>query len=226
MHLILIGCEYAGKTSLAAEILKWIDVNMGHPICGWHDHFVLPFAEGPEPDATEEAEQILALKPKVLEKYSRYMIEYHLNDSFYKDDHHLLVNWYYADAVYAPLYYGYGGRDQYADRQEMARHYDDAVMRRDPDTVLVHMKASPEVIRRRKAANPHPRDILQDKDIEFVLQRFAEEYLRSGIRRKFELDTTHTASVQETFAEFLAKYETHMRTLDRLRLLSHSQFVR
>ena len=49
MRLIVIGCEYTGKTTLAARILQWIETNMGHPLCGWHDHFVLPFAEGPEP---------------------------------------------------------------------------------------------------------------------------------------------------------------------------------
>jgi len=224
MRLIIIGCEYVGKTTLAARILKWIEEKMGHPICGWHDHFVLPFTEGPEPDATEEAEQVYALKPKLLEKYSRYMIEYHLNDAFYGDNHHLLINWYYGDAVYAPLYYGYGGKDQYADRQAMARGHDASLMHKAPDTVLIHMKASAETVRRRMAAEPHTRCILKgrDQDIETILQRFQEEYDRSGIRRRFELDTTN-ATPEETFQQFLKQMEPHMTVPDLLQLLRHAK---
>ena len=29
MRLILVGCEYAGKTTLANEIVKWIDNTPG-----------------------------------------------------------------------------------------------------------------------------------------------------------------------------------------------------
>jgi hypothetical protein len=221
MRLIVIGSEYTGKTTLAARILQWIDENMGHPICGWHDHFVLPFAEGPEPDATIEADQILALKPKLLEKYSRYMIEYHLNEAFYGDDHHLLVNWYYGDAVYAPLYYGFGGKDEYADRQAMARGHDELVSRAGPDTVLIHLKATPEVVRQRRAAGKHPREIIKDEDIELILRRFQEEYDRSGIRRKFELDTT-TATADETFQAFLKQIEPHLTVADLLHLVKHA----
>jgi hypothetical protein len=183
---------------------------------------VLPFAEGPEPDVTEEAEQIYALKPKVLEKYSRYMIEYHLNDAFYGDNHHLLVNWYYGDAVYAPLYYGFGGKDEYADRQSMARGHDELVSAKGPDTVLIHMKASAEVVRKRMAAGQHVRCILKghDGDIETILRRFQEEYDRSGIRRRFELDTT-TATEEETFQSFLKQLEPHMIVPDMLQLLLH-----
>lgn len=169
MHIIMIGCEYAGKTTLAAEMSRWLDENMGVEQFGryrWHDHFELPFHEGEGPDADLEAEQVLAMTPTLLEKYSRYMIHYHM--FFFLDNHHLLVNWYYADAVYAPLYYGYGGTDEYADRQVMARHYDAEVMEMAPDTVLVLLKASPEVIRQRKAKNPHPREILKDTDVETV----------------------------------------------------------
>ena len=170
---------------------------------------------------TEEANQILALKPKVLEKYSRYMIAYHLNDAFYGDDHHLLVNWYYADAVYAPLYYGFGGHDEYADRQSMARGHDQEASHRGPDTVLVHLKCTADVVRARKAADPHVRDILKDGDIEKVLQRFQEEFNRSGIRRRFELDTTN-ATAKETFQQWLRQMEPHITPADRACMLTHA----
>jgi hypothetical protein len=128
MRLILIGCEYAGKTTLAVEISKWMIEALGLPFVRWHNHFVVPHidqhlvvrAQGddriPVPGKAaadelteEEQEQILALKPALLEQFQRHMIWRHLVPSFYSnEDDYLLINWYYADAVYAPLYYGYG----------------------------------------------------------------------------------------------------------------------
>ena len=40
MKLILVGCEYAGKTTLANEIVKWIDKTLGGAR-GFHDHFTI-----------------------------------------------------------------------------------------------------------------------------------------------------------------------------------------
>lgn len=225
MRVILIGCEYTGKTTLAKNVLEWIKANMGNPICGWHDHFVLPFIEGTGPEAEEEAAQVLSLKPSLLEKYARYMIHYHLGHSFYLDNHHLLVNWYYGDAVYAPLYYGYGGIGQYADRRVMARYYDAEIMRVAPDTVLVLMKASAEVIRRRMQAGRHPHCILKEHDVELVLQRFEEEYDNSLIRRRFVLDTTEKTP-EETFREFLRQMEPHLTPADQQALLVHGHLMK
>ena len=39
-----------------------------------------------------------------------------------------LIDWYYSDAVYAPLYYGYGGPGQYAERRLIARSFDAEAM--------------------------------------------------------------------------------------------------
>jgi hypothetical protein len=228
VRLIVIGCEYVGKTTLTRQITGWMEQSLGRGewgAYGWHDHFVRPFGEGTGPEVEEEIKHVMAMPPKLLEKYSRYMTQYHMADAFMiLDTHHLLVNWYYADAVYAPLYYGYGGRDQYADRQEMARHYDAEVMKREPRTVLVHLKASAEVVRQRRAAAPHEWDILQDQDIETVLQRFQEEYIRAGLRRRFEIDTS-SLSIEETFAEFLTKMEPHFSETDRLLFLAHERGI-
>ena len=224
MRVILIGCEYAGKTTLAAEITRWWSEHAGSPM-GWHDHFERPFREGSGPAVEAEAEQVMAMVPVLLEKYARYMIQYHFTDAFYRDNHHMLVNWYYSDAVYAPLYYGYGGVDAYADRQGMARRHDADVNAIAPDTVLVLLKATPEIIRQRQRDNPHDRCILQDEDVEFVLQRFEEEYKRSGLRRFFELDTTE-AGVEETLREFWVGMEPHLTDTDRQALLLHGQLAR
>ena len=89
-----------------------------------------------------------------------------------------------------------------------------------PDTVLILLTASAEVIAQRMHDNPQPRGVLQEKDIEYVLQRFEEEYQGSLIRRKFTLDTT-TATVEETLAEFAEQIELYLSDADRLRMLAH-----
>ena len=39
MQLILTGCGYAGKTTLAVEISRWMIREMGVPFVRWHNHF-------------------------------------------------------------------------------------------------------------------------------------------------------------------------------------------
>ena len=215
MHLIIIGCEYVGKTTLAAEITKWGKRTLGS-FGGFHDHFVMPFAQGDEDpeDVDRLAEQVMAMDPILLERYTRWMISYHLTPGFYGNSDHCLVNWYYGDAVYAPIYYGYG------DRSRMARHSDAEAVQLAPDTVLVLMKASPTVIRQRKRENPHPHCVLKDKDVELILQRFDEEYNQSWIRRRLALDTTESTA-EETLREFVGQMEPHLSNADRLRIVSH-----
>jgi hypothetical protein len=120
----------------------------------------------------------------------------------------------------------------------MVSAWDHEVMQIAPDTVLVLMKASPEVIRQRMAAHPGRKSVpscslplseakgsragLQEKDVEFVLKQFDELFSGSLIRRKFTLDTS-TASIEETFAEFLKKMEPHFTLIDRLRMLTRKR---
>lgn len=44
MNIYLIGCEYAGKTTLAGEIMEWADQHMGGTR-HFHDHFTIPSSE-------------------------------------------------------------------------------------------------------------------------------------------------------------------------------------
>lgn len=217
MRIILIGCEYSGKSTLAAGISRWWTEHAGGPAPAWHDHFVRPFLEETGP----EAEQVMAMRPSLLEKYSRYMLEYHLNHHFYLDNHHLLVDWYYADEVYAPLYYGYGGPGAYSERGTMARRIDEAVMRAAPDTVLVLLRAAPPAIRGRRATDTHACCPLDSADVEHVLERFDEEFTRSRIRRKFELDVA--GSPAATLDAFWAEMEPHLSGRDQRALLLHAR---
>ena len=219
MRLILIGCEYAGTTSLAGAISAWAKDAMGDEM-GFHDHWKIPHVSHPPGLTEEEQAQFLALSPSLKEMFQRYHMEYHTSSSFYGDPHHNSVGFHIDEAVYAPLYYGYGKADEYGDRVTAARHLEAHIMEVAPDTVLILLKASPQVIRSRMKDAPHPGGLVQDKDVEQVLQRFEEEYARSMIRKKFTLDTS-TATVQETLAEFVENIEPHLTDADRLRILTH-----
>jgi hypothetical protein len=138
-----------------------------------------------------------------------------------KYDDLLCVNWYYGDVIYAPLYYGYGQHGEYADVRLIARMNEAKIKEMAPDLALVHIKASPETIRKRMSENPHSRCILKEEDVELVLDRFADEFSISILRRKIELDTTE-ATVEETLKEFVRGMEPHFTVADRLRMLTHA----
>jgi len=217
MRLIVIGCEYAGKTSIVAELGKWwTELTGAAP--GIHDHFVVPDLVHKDPPKTDAEEaQIATLIPSLLEKFQRYNIEYHLWP-FRHDNDMWAVNHYYGDAVYAPLYYGYGGAGEYSDRRMMARYYDRETLDCDPDAVIVLVKATPEVIRRRMAAEPRPKCPLKEADVEKVLGLFQEEFERSLIFKRIMLDTS-TATVAETVAEAVKQVTPFIPEKDTLRIL-------
>ena len=69
MKVILVGCEYAGKTTLADRISGWM-VEMfgpepwGPPHYGWHDHYQMPNVT--HHDMTgDEMQQVMALSPRM-----------------------------------------------------------------------------------------------------------------------------------------------------------------
>ena len=222
MRLIMVGCEYAGKTTLANAICAWAERSMGGRF-KFHDHFTIPNPElGPE-----ASEQFLTLNPQIKEQYQRFILSHHLEHSFYAGHDHNLVGFHIEEAVYAPLYYGYGGKDSGApmrspegQRSYWARFMEKQLLEIEPETTLVLVTASPEVIARRMKENPHQYQVVQEKDIEYVLQRFKEEFLGSLIWRRLALDTS-TRSVEETLAEFLQRVEPYLTDVDRQRLLSH-----
>lgn len=94
---------------------------------------------------------MLSLDPSLLEIHQRYMTHDHTSASLYCVQDHCVIDWYYADVVYAPLYYGFGGAGQHADRRALARDYDHKVLELAPETASVLLKASPEIIRQRRS---------------------------------------------------------------------------
>ena len=124
MRLILVGCEYSGTTTLSEAISEWAKEVMGGGF-RFHDHWKVPHVSHPPGLTAEEQEQFLALSPNLKEMFQRYHMEYHLSPSFYGDPHHNSVGFHIDEAVYAPLYYGYGGAGEYGDRVRTARRTED-----------------------------------------------------------------------------------------------------
>ena len=240
MYVYLIGSEFSGKTTLASKIVNWQMNNMTDVPSGlhFHDHFSVPCSEL---DAAGR-ESYKASPPQVKEMFQRFMITYHnqAHALLYIDSHRM--GFFIEEAVYAPLYYGYGGkgggspeRSPEGQRTKMARNLEKEMMEANPNFVLVLMKASPDIIRARMRENkpagsdaltsgigdlPPTREVVQEKDIEYVLRRFEEEFEGSLIRNKLVLDTT-SATVEETLAEFLEKHKPFITEADRERMRSY-----
>ena len=219
MRLILIGCEYVGTTTLADGIARWAWENMGARFNDFHSHWKFPHIAT---DEVSEEDQVLMmqLSPKMKELMMRTNLEYHIQSHFYRADDHNMVGHYIEEAIYAPLYFGYGGPGQAGERRITAPEMERTIMKFGPGTTLVHLKTSPEVIRRRMKANPHDRGVLQDKDVEYVLERFQEAYDDNVYYNRLELDTT-MATPEESLAEWVEKMDTFWTDVDRLRLLTH-----
>ncbi|MAG37410.1 MAG: hypothetical protein CL878_14340 [Dehalococcoidia bacterium] len=234
MRLLIVGCEYAGKTTLARVISQWMIAVMGLRMVRWHNHFVVPRLDGhllvrAEGDITaigkeaadlntaEDEEQIMALRPSVLEQLQRHNIWRHLHPDLFRDDDTLFVNHYYADAVYAPIYYSYGESGSFSDRRARARAWDAELLERAPETVLVLVRAAAETIKDRMRQTPRVGGILRKVDVPHVLDCFDREYKESLIHRKFALDTTD-ASADATFEQFLEHVRPHLSTTDQRRM--------
>ena len=221
MRLILVGCEYAGTTTLVQEIVKWRNEVMGPPtplgIVEYHDHFTLPWVGHWDEISEEDLKKFMELGPELKEMFQRYQFSYHLSEQLYRDSDNILVGFHIADAVYAPRYYGYGRKGEYGDRFSMARSIEPEIMVKAYDTVLIHVKASPEVIARRMKAGPHERTVLREEDIEEVLEEFQYHFRHSLLRYRMTLDTTE-ATVEETMKQFVEQIEPLLTQADRLRI--------
>lgn len=219
MRLIITGCEHVGKTTLAAGVSRWLADLTGYSR-SFHDHFTLPSPEV----AGEDRELFMRMSPAFKERFQRYQMAYHAGGSFLSGDDHLLVGYHIEEAVFAPLYYGYGARGEYADRSVYARRIERDIMKDSPETILVLLAARAQVIKERMRRDPMPRDqkgrrpgVLREEDVEHVLGRFQEEFAASLIRRKFVIDNSDL-SPGETLSEFTWKAQKFLSHEDRTRI--------
>lgn len=249
MHLLIIGCEYAGKQTLARHISRWLIEKMGEKVVRWHDHFVVPKLDQhtifrSEGDTSinnsgsehwsvmgknahdqltnEDEQQILTLRPTVLEQLQRHNIWRHLHHGLFQNEDLLFINHYYADAVYAPLYYGYGEDGSFADRRDRARAWDSELLTSGPSITLVLVRADPQIVKDRLEAAPRASGILKSADIDHVINRFDEEYHHSLLPRKFLLDTSEPIP-QSTFEKFIDNIQPFLTQYDMKRLEDHSR---
>jgi len=221
MRLIIVGCEYAGKTTLVNEIVKWRNDLMGPPtpkgIVEFHDHFTLPWVGHWDEISEKDLKTFMSLGPELKEMFQRYQFSYHLENILYNDSDHILVGFHIEESVYAPRYYGYGGHKEYGDRKGLARHIDSEINKKAPDTVLILLKATPEVIKQRMQTTPHSRTVLREEDIESVLDEFEEEFRNSFLRYKLTIDTSQS-TVKQSLNEFITMIGPLLSDRDRLRM--------
>ena len=216
MKLTLVGCEYTGKTTLAEGISKWTDRHHGKGR-GFHDHFAMPNHE-----LNEDAKRhLMSAPPQLKEMFQRFMIAHHLSRDFFIGPDQNFIGFHIEEAVYAPLYYGYGGEESGAafrsgegQRTEMARAAEHELMRLAPDAVLVLLRANPDVIRRRMREGPHEDQVIAEKDVEHLLDRFEEEFEASVMPNKLAFDTSESTP-QTTLDEFLELYDPHWTDADK-----------
>lgn len=213
MKLILIGCEYAGTTTLAIAFHEHARAHLGIDLGSIHDHWKIPYTVTHYPDeiTEEEADLYLALSTRQKEAWQRHNLYYHTVAEHGEPEDQIIVGFYIEDTIYADLYYGYGGPGEAGDRAgKHAPSIEQRIVRLAPETVLVHVKADPAVIRRRMREHPHTRPVVPDTDVELVLDRFAAAFAASAIPNKLEIDTGDT-TVEESvlaMARGLAPYLT------------------
>ena len=217
MRVIIIGCEYTGTTTLGYGIQEWATQNIGGIEFGLvHDHWKIPHTINHPSDMTDEEQaQYMALSPRIKEAAQRHNLYYHTIAK--RDTDGIVVGYYFEDSIYAPLYYGYGGEGGPGDRVHHSQMIEERNLEFAPETVLVLVKASPEVLRRRMNESPHQRQVIEDKDIELVLQSFEEAFEASTIPQKITLDTSE-ATPEKTLAEFVDKVEPYLTERDRSRM--------
>ena len=163
MNIIAIGCEYTGTTTLMLRLQEWMVDAFGQTTI-FHDHFKLPNHSGHpplDPDIIifdeEEKRQILEMSPKLKELFSRYTLYYHsptrARDS--KTLGGLHIGHHIDEMIYAPMYFGYGRPGEPGDRRVEAQCVEQGLAKYMPETVLVLMRASADVVRSRMGDAPH-----------------------------------------------------------------------
>jgi hypothetical protein len=203
MRLVVIGCEYAGKTTLIDALMAWGDRYGTH----FHldDHFSIPDRQFL---SEADARAMLDVPPVVKERFQRFQIYYHVH---VLQDHAdcLLGGFHIEEAVYGHRYY-------YPNDVFPVPYLRKVESQLPSDTILLLLEASPDVVRRRMREAPHQYQIVPPEDVEAVSAEFEAEYRRSWIGQKFRIDTTELTP-SELVAVFHERVVAHLDTRDLLR---------
>ena len=209
MRLIITGCEYAGKTTLANALKEWEHDHGFH----FHmdDHFTVP---DNSLRTDEERRAALALPAMNKERFQRFQIYYHVN-LLHKYDDIILVGFHSEEAVYGPRYYYPGGR--------LTQDYHRQIEKEVPaDTLYAFLWARPDVIRERMDAAPHPYPVVGLAEVEEVQAAFEREFAASWLKHKFRIDTSDLAPDQVLDA-YRAAAKSYLRERDLLLLRAYGR---
>ena len=203
MRLIVIGCEYTGKSTLISGLGQLGREQGIH----FHldDHFTIP---GEQHLKEEDKKMMVTLTPTIKERFQRFQVYYHIY-LLHKYQHIILGGFHIEEAIYGPLYYY---------PQQQVTYTREAEAEMPSDTILTLLTASPEVIAKRMEEEPHEYSVIKKEDISMLLNQFAGEFGRSKLRRKFQIDTTNLTP-EELLEEFLSSVVSHLNTEDLLRML-------
>ena len=220
MRLIIAGCEYSGSSPLARAIGDWAKDNMGVDMTVY-DSFKWPYIL-PLEMTDEELDQVEALPTHLKQCIQWHNLASHTKPEALRKDDYILVGLQLDEAVYSPIYHGYGRSWEYAEAENLAHHYELHITEYMPYMVQVLVKASPEVIASRMKESPHKHGLLKEGDsltqeIEHLLEKFDEVAAKSLVRRKITLDTSDS-TVEETVADFAEKMGRYMLTDDLRRI--------
>ncbi|MBM3239461.1 hypothetical protein FJZ31_24475 [Candidatus Poribacteria bacterium] len=210
MRLIIIGCEYTGKSTLLNSLAQWGRKQGIH----FHldDHFTIP---GEQHLGEEDKKAMVNLTPTLKERFQRFQVYYHI-DVAQKNQHIILVGFHIEEAIYGPLYYYPAHQVGYAREVEE---------KMPSDTILILLTAAPEVIAKRMEENPHEYNVIKKEDIPMLLNRFSEEFNRSLMQKKFRLDTSNLTP-EELFEQFMSAVVNHLSTEELLRMLVRKMMER
>jgi shikimate kinase len=205
LKLILIGCEYAGKSTLAKKLVNW---GKSHDM-QFHldDHFTIPDASLPD----EDRKTMLTLSPQFKERFQRFQDVYHVRIlRKYRDA--IEVGFYSENKIYGPLYYGYQSNFL------AIRHGRRLEKELPNETILVLLIAIPSEIIKRMTSHPHAYQVIKQKDIPELLEKFEEEYQSTTIHAKIKIDTT-SLTPDQVLQEVLTKARCFLPPDDLIRMM-------
>lgn len=208
---------------MAHAIDDWMSENMGTRVSLIHEHWKIPHTSGhPDNTTSEEQEWLLAATPKYKEMHQRHSLYYHTQVSTYtthNGGNGMVVGGHIDDAVYAPLYFGYGEKGHQFDRELVMHQVEKTILYFTNDTVIVHITADTDVIKQRMKDDPHENGIVQADDVDKVKKRFAELVDWSLLGNKISID--NSSALVDTMAQFVARMEPLFTDTDRSRILAH-----